>query len=800
MTIIARLLVMRFWTYLAVAVIIGIVASLVGSGFLIFIFVLALIGGIAYLLQPGKQSSSSSPQTHKPTASPPRFPYRQPPPLPPEERQRKSKPTVPLQWVPLNRKTDILGYNLPGGFYMASEIDHWTGEPSTITLNDTISTPAPPNVFSGSYYPAYTNILPSERAGYLEWLSRDLTDTSPELRERGYLFIYFYGIERRILIDGDLDPALLTRVQQLLAQYGPHNQRSSFISYLSDFLHHIGYQMGSQTYRTLWPQYIPLHEGKVSETALTLVLANLYKCEESLDWSMAYRIAKLHDNAKRSVVTQRSGERFHQLFRVKFEEVYPDGLTLKAGKRDKLVRYQSANGSINPRYASGSYSASAFQISVPNVYALKGQFKKLSLIWNACIDELSGYSRAIRSISEHHDPGLELKMKAYLALPEALRENEEHPLRAEYDALVAVAEKAGNVTIIPCSAFARMIGIEERVTLTKAQSFKVAEFVASLGLSCAPNPAHIELPLRWDQDLAICPSPTQLDHECPKLRGALRLLYLTVMVAAADGDVAEEELTLLTQSLAALDFTDDQNKEIGATLTALLRDTNLTLKNLNRIAKSIVAENRLPVFNHLVAVAAADEIITSDERRILLRIQKAMGLKEGTLESILTDTIEFNTVQVSTASKRNKGEAIPVKKEDTAPVDFSLDMSKIEDITKETKSVIAILAEVLSEDEEQLSQDPAVASDENETDSTPEWMEDLDSIYRQPLLELLRHPAPNLKDIEKIATTHHIMHTALIDEVNEWSDENLGDFIIELDGDTIEIYKELIPNITDIAA
>ena len=44
------------------------------------------------------------------------------------------------------------------------------------------------------------------------------------------------------------------------------------------------------------------------------------------------------------------------------------------------------------------------------------------------------------------------------------------------------------------------------------------------------------------------------------------------------------------------------------------------------------------------------------------------------------------------------------------------------------------------------------------------------------------------------------MHTALIDEVNEWADENLGDFVIEVNGDNVEIYKELLPNSDTITA
>ena len=73
-------------------------------------------------------------------------------------------------------------------------MEKWSGEPSTITLNDSVGNPALPSIFSGSYYPSYLQLFASEKGCYIKWIADGLSDESPEKRNLGYIFLYFYGI------------------------------------------------------------------------------------------------------------------------------------------------------------------------------------------------------------------------------------------------------------------------------------------------------------------------------------------------------------------------------------------------------------------------------------------------------------------------------------------------------------------------------------------------------------------------------------------------------------------------------
>lgn len=108
-----------------------------------------------------------------------------------------------------------------------SDIDdghNFFGEPSLIwtqlpvTENDDLE--AKP-----MYYPAYSALSPAHRYQYLMWL-RDVTQQT----NLSYVFLYYYGLERHLLV-GNFDAAALETIRLL-----KHHDRGSFRVYVRDAL------------------------------------------------------------------------------------------------------------------------------------------------------------------------------------------------------------------------------------------------------------------------------------------------------------------------------------------------------------------------------------------------------------------------------------------------------------------------------------------------------------------------------------------------------------------------------------
>ena len=85
---------------------------------------------------------------------------------------------------------------------------------STCRCRSAIRSWAPPG--SLGYYPRYQGLWPTQRAKYLAWLASGLTEPLDDI---GYAFLYFYGLERRLLLDrADLSP-IVKEVVRLLETY-----------------------------------------------------------------------------------------------------------------------------------------------------------------------------------------------------------------------------------------------------------------------------------------------------------------------------------------------------------------------------------------------------------------------------------------------------------------------------------------------------------------------------------------------------------------------------------------------------
>ena len=159
--------------------------------------------------------------------------------------------------------------------------------------------------------------------------------------------------------------------------------------------------------------------------------------------------------------------------------------------------------------------------------------------------------------------------------------------------------------------------------------------------------------------------------------------------------------------------------------------------------------------------------------------------------------------EFQSAGQKSGASYEPIRKDtpSPAPPHFALDMARVYEITSETKEVVALLS-VLMEDEPEKAiapsatitlpapETPKVSSGGNDT---PQLMrfKGLDAAFHPILERLLARDSWPKNDFKSLADEFHFMPLNIRDTLNEWSDETLGDFI--LDGeDPVVIRRELI--------
>jgi uncharacterized tellurite resistance protein B-like protein len=148
-----------------------------------------------------------------------------------------------------------------------------------------------------------------------------------------------------------------------------------------------------------------------------------------------------------------------------------------------------------------------------------------------------------------------------------------------------------------------------------------------------------------------------------------------------------------------------------------------------------------------------------------------------------------------------RGELISKPIAAPAPRGFALDMERVYQITNETKEVVAILSVVMADEPEEsiklptkitlpVQETPKNSSDSKDAPQ-PTRFNGLDAAFHPILERLLTRESWPADDFDAFAREFHFMPGKICETINEWSDEALGEFILDGD-DPVVIRRELI--------
>jgi hypothetical protein len=73
-----------------------------------------------------------------------------------------------------------------------------------------------------------------------------------------------------------------------------------------------------------------------------------------------------------------------------------------------------------------------------------------------------------------------------------------------------------------------------------------------------------------------------------------------------------------------------------------------------------------------------------------------------------------------------------------------------------------------------------------------DWLGELDPRFHPALLSLIERDEWSLVDFNGLAERHHLLSDDLLDSINIWSDEALGDFLL-VKTHTVRVFRLLLP-------
>jgi len=740
---------------------------------------------------------SAPPATPPATAKPPRpaaVQHSRPPstprpkPAPEQAAPRPRTDQVPKvgRWIPAGETVHVQGYDIPGGMlYVGRELwaDNGSTEPALINPQLRVNRNSPDRTGrTMDYWPSYDSITPSARAAYLSWLAGGRRDPRASI---GYVFLFFYGLERRVLCDigaqkhlrGEL-PGIRAEVLRLLSIYG---ENSSFHGYATDFLTVLDILTEDEEAERTPPPY----GGERWPTPFRLRLALGRMAQEGrrvpADWALSW--AWYHPQIHPRTPQQRCPDEFQSLFRLRFAERHPRGLAVRPGKTRLHWHYRPASGGFL------GTTVDVTGLDVPDVVEQAAPTRKLAELVDQVTAELEPYSRWL---GRHPESAGTLAAAALL--PAELVDTSDGEVGAFLDWVrgrltgdaPAVVNAAELIARWPTAAPNKM---------TKREATALTGFLARHGIGVEPD-------VRWGGP-ALKPGPAVLfptgeaasDAPSPAYTATAVLVHLAAAVAIADGEFhADEQRHLVRHLQTALHLTEAEQTRLNAHLTWAV-ESRAKLAGIRQRLEALTRAQRTSIGDFLVTVATADGVTSPREVKTLSRIYELLGLDPDRVHQRLRPTHTLGRPPGSTATTGRKPTA-----------GIGLDQAAVAAKLRESEEVAALLSAVFTDEDtppdtpaRQAPAAPAAPQQNGRPpapQSAPPTVAGLDAAHSALLRSLAERSTWPRSDFHALAARHGLMPDGAVDTLNELALDVTGNPVIDGD-DPMDIDTDVLQELLD---
>lgn len=710
----------------------------------------------------GHSARSVSPFSFVPVPKPPQR-------SPPKEERRgflgldssAKKQTIAEHWIATPTNMSAGGVQFDGYlvyFGTRPRRQQYELHRSLIDPNLDVSNGRDPQGSTFSYFPNYSELRPEARRSYLEWLSSGRSDPNTPI---GYVFIYFYGLERRLVKDrSEADaPAIIGELRRLLAIYGDNHSFKNYCSALLEMCELLFGDVEDTPTPTLDNRYsweLPIR--------LRVYLGKKVAAGQTLDSNDALCWALNHPTLYPRTPVTRCFAEFCELWKIRFDEQFPKGLTVREPKTRLNFQYRSA---------SSEFKATATVDDLPDVGAISGPISKFDLLLGSCGDELDPLSRFLGRNPAEKDSAI-----AGALLPEPLRENGGESTFSQFSQFLGVAcartgfAEVGITEIMTNLGFPDSGKADERRTLHLK---RLAELFDAAGFGFEPDKRFGPAP-SLSEDLKLCVFPAErggaVNANRPEYLAARTMAEIAALAARADDLVVDAEIASITADLVSFpEISDLDRSRLRAHAIALLVNPS-KLKAATKRLCELPEMQRQAALGSAVHAVLADQRITPSEVRFLEGLYKALGLPQDEVYSRLhSGEIVSKSALPSTYSSGGEGAGTEI------------DYEKLARLKEETSAVSSMLASIFKDDEA-----PAKTADEKPAAEAE--FAGLDAAHSSLLVRLTDAPMES-DAFEAICRKHKLLPSGAIETINDWAFDALDDYAIE-EGELICIQEHLI--------
>ena len=258
----------------------------------------------------------------------------------------KSNNQIKGKWINPSEVIQISSFKISKGFfYYGGQLKAINGYETDASLIDgslSINYSISADIDDLGYWPKYNSLSKHVRGRYLNWLSGERNDLDIPI---GYIFLYFYGIERRILVDyqkkqvsDDECFELYNEVVRLRKIYGSNK---SFYSYATNLIEYLSIVV---------PHIIKIDDSEIEHSIYSQLfkyrLAIAVKENSPISPQLALIWIKSNPNYKLKTPALRCKNEFDALFIKEYQKKFDKGMILKPNKTKLIINYYPASSTL----------------------------------------------------------------------------------------------------------------------------------------------------------------------------------------------------------------------------------------------------------------------------------------------------------------------------------------------------------------------------------------------------------------------------------------------------------------------
>ncbi|WP_244563303.1 TerB N-terminal domain-containing protein [Bradyrhizobium lablabi] len=628
------------------------------------------------------------------------------------------------------------------------------------------------------YWPSYAEISPAARRAFLDWMAGGRRNPAYGV---GLVFLFFYGLEHRLFVEGGDDAPLVVReVERLLAIYGANN---SFHGYAVNFLCFARLAQGG---RPDLQKLSPERSGGAEMDLPTrlylgerLAASPTLSAEDALRWVLAMPDTYLRTPAVRCF------DEFVELWRLRFAQRFPSGLPV-AGKDRISLQYRAASGAFDVEVR-GPHE------QYVDVSRITKPMPGLQKMVADCTDELDAFSRLVG-----RRPSARNAMAAATLLPSDLQQSMTSGAIADFRRQIETVTGNQGRGSSTAQIVLEMAGIDVPADgkIPAASADELGRALDLIGVAIEPDRRYGSSVPRADEQVFVFKAPNggPVDPARTPFRAMRAQVEVAVLAAAADGDASYEELQrTITRIRSAPDLSGVEQARLIAFAVTTFNSPPKQARVMRRLAETTESE-RQAIADAAVAVIGGNRNVDAGEVKFLERLHKSLGLPKERVYSGLHSAAAQRSDDPVPISEEARAAGVPIPKEAPSQIPpaisargISIDAARLARTLRDTEAVSALLSDIFAE-EVVAPQPPPVEQ---------AALEGLDGPHTE-LVELLElRGSMTRSEFERHAKEMRLLPDGAIERINDWSFDRFDEPLIE-DGEEVVVMPHLRGKIAEM--